>query len=152
MNLAERRVGHLVTSFRTTTAEVERGDRGLAIGVKREGWGRSATDVTRRVGGRKHGREWVAGRWWNRIGSTGVYGKGGGGGCGRGGRDCLTGIGIDRPRDAMERIAEGCWSMLRDVKSTPPTLPLLRPDIFSSPAWTASVLRELSIVIGEAEC
>lgn len=37
---------------------------------------------------------------------------------------CLTGIGIDRPRDAMERVAEGCWSMLRDVKSTPPTLTL----------------------------
>lgn len=37
---------------------------------------------------------------------------------------CLTGIGIDRPRDAMERVAEGCWSMLRDVKSTPSTLML----------------------------
>jgi len=24
----------------------------------------------------------------------------------------------------MERVAEGCWSMLRDVKSTPPTLTL----------------------------
>lgn len=40
---------------------------------------------------------------------------------------CLTGIGIDRPRDAMERVAEGCWSILRDVKGAPrrfsPSLP-----------------------------
>lgn len=67
----------------------------------------------------------MVGRWWSRIGGTGVYEKGGEGKemDGAGGY-CLTGIGIDRPRDAMERVAEGCWSMLRDVKSTPPTLTL----------------------------
>lgn len=67
----------------------------------------------------------MVGRWWSRIGGTGVYEKGEEGEemDGAGGY-CLTGIGIDRPRDAMERVAEGCWSMLRDVKSTPPTLTL----------------------------
>lgn len=111
---------------------MERRDRGLAIGVKREGRGRSATDVTRRVGGRKH-REGGGGEngWlvWSRAGE---YESAGGGGECTGTRGyCLTGIGIDRPRDAMERVAEGCWSILRDVKSIPPTL--TPPGYFFSP-------------------
>jgi len=57
---------------------------------------------------------------------------------------CLTGIGIDRPRDAMERVAEGCWNMLRDVKSTPPTLTL--PGYF----FSAGLNGERRVLVAQA--
>lgn len=60
----------------------------------------------------------MVGRWWSRVGRESAGGVPGWPGRGTG-VYCLTGIGIDRPRDAMERVAGGMLGMLRDVKSTP---------------------------------